>query len=212
MPASGRSREPAKRRNPAAAGAVGLVRIGGGRWKRTRLPVADRPGLRPTPSRVRKTLFDWLGHDLSGWTVCDAFAGSGALGLEAGSRGAASVTLWEQDPVLVAALKALCRQLDPDARTLAVSRGDGIAALRRVPASSCDLVLLDPPFDSGLHDAALAASATLLRTHGFTYLEAPMRWPAERLQTLGLVLLKYLHAGSVHAHLIGRLSVDVVTP
>ena len=61
------------------------VRLIGGRWKRSKLPVADRPGLRPTPSRVRETLFNWLGQDLSGWRVLDAFAGSGALGFEAAS-------------------------------------------------------------------------------------------------------------------------------
>ena len=64
------------------------VRIIGGQWKRSKLPVADAPGLRPTPDRVRETLFNWLGQDLSGWRCLDAFAGSGALGFEAASRGA----------------------------------------------------------------------------------------------------------------------------
>ena len=64
------------------------VRIIGGQWRRSKLPVADRPGLRPTPDRVRETLFNWLGADLSGWRCLDAFAGSGALGFEAASRGA----------------------------------------------------------------------------------------------------------------------------
>ena len=186
------------------------MRIIGGNWKRTRLPVPDRPGLRPTPSRVRKTLFDWLGHDLSGWTVCDAFAGSGALGLEAGSRGAAHVTLWERDAVLAASLQVLCRRLDPDALTLRVERGDGVAGLRSLPAGSCDLVLLDPPFDAGLHDAALAAAAVAIRPLGRIYLEAPSRWPAERLHALELVPLKYLHAGSVHAQLLGCSNMPMV--
>lgn len=70
----------------AAAGA-GEVRIIGGQWRRTRLNVAQRPGLRPTPDRVRETLFNWLGQDLTGWRCLDAFAGTGALGLEAASRG-----------------------------------------------------------------------------------------------------------------------------
>ena len=192
------------RAKPAPA-AAGLVRIIGGRWKRTPLAVADRPGLRPTPSRLRKTLFDWLGHDLTGWRVCDAFAGSGALGLEAGSRGAASVTLWERDAALVASLKELCRRLDPDAATLRVERGDGVAALRRLPPGGTDLLLLDPPFDAGLHEGAVTAAANALRAHGRIYLEAPARWPDERLQMLGLVILKHVQAGSVHAHLIGRL-------
>ena len=69
------------------------VRIIGGQWKRSKLPVADAPGLRPTPDRVRETLFNWLGQDLEGWRCLDAYAGSGALGFEAASRGADAVVL-----------------------------------------------------------------------------------------------------------------------
>src|SRR3954465_15139209 len=88
------------------------VRIIGGHWKRTRLDVPDRPGLRPTPDRVRETLFNWLGQDLSGWRCIDAFAGTGALGFEAASRGAAEVLLVEQDPDLVALLRATQSKLE----------------------------------------------------------------------------------------------------
>ena len=77
------------------------VRIIGGQWKRSKLPVADKPGLRPTPDRVRETLFNWLGQNLGDWRVLDAFAGSGALGFEAASRGAATVLLLERDADLV---------------------------------------------------------------------------------------------------------------
>ena len=87
------------------------VRLIGGLWKRSKLPVADRPGLRPTPDRVRETLFNWLGQDLTGWRCLDAFAGSGALGLEAASRGASSVTLLEQDPALARGLRATVQRL-----------------------------------------------------------------------------------------------------
>ena len=83
------------------------VRIIGGQWKRTKLPVADKPGLRPTPDRVRETLFNWLGQDLTGWRCLDMFAGTGALGLEAASRGAAEVHLFETDAALVAQLQQL---------------------------------------------------------------------------------------------------------
>eukprot|EP01137_Pigoraptor_chileana_P013517 Opistho-2@67118 len=72
------------------------VRIIGGQWKRSKLPVANKPGLRPTPDRVRETLFNWLGQNLDGWRVLDAFAGSGALGFEAASRGADEVLLLER--------------------------------------------------------------------------------------------------------------------
>ena len=88
---------------PAAAApkGAGEIRISGGAWKRTRLPVAQRPGLRPTPDRVRETLFNWLQPVLPGATVLDLFAGSGALGLEAVSRGAAQAILVERDPAQV---------------------------------------------------------------------------------------------------------------
>src|SRR3954466_10716767 len=99
---------------PGRRRAAHEVRIIGGLWKRTRLPVADKPGLRPTPDRVRETLFNWLGQDLEGWRCVDAFAGTGALGLEAASRGAAQVVLVEQDPDLVATLRALKAKLGAD--------------------------------------------------------------------------------------------------
>ncbi|MEO7885888.1 MAG: RsmD family RNA methyltransferase, partial [Polaromonas sp.] len=78
----------------------GEIRIIGGLYKRTKLPVPNKPGLRPTPDRVRETLFNWLGQDLTGWRCIDVFAGTGALGFEAASRGAADVLLCEQDPSL----------------------------------------------------------------------------------------------------------------
>src|SRR5512133_584985 len=87
------------------------VRIIGGQFKRSKLQVADKPGLRPTPDRVRETLFNWLGQDLSGWRCLDAFAGTGALGFEAASRGAKEVLLVEQDTALVLQLKRIQTQL-----------------------------------------------------------------------------------------------------
>src|SRR5206468_12965839 len=91
------------------------VRIIGGQWKRSKLPVADSPGLRPTPDRVRETLFNWLGQDLSGWRCLDAFAGSGALGFEAASRGAAEVVLVERDPRIVRSLRESQQRLQATA-------------------------------------------------------------------------------------------------
>src|SRR6478609_4312022 len=103
---------PAKPANPAKlAKAPHFVRIIGGQWKRTRLAVADKPGLRPTPDRVRETLFNWLGQDLGGWRCVDAFAGTGALGLEAASRGAADVLLIEADGELVDLLRSVAKRL-----------------------------------------------------------------------------------------------------
>ncbi len=183
------------------AGPPRQVRIIGGQWRRTPLPVADRPGLRPTPDRVRETLFNWLGQDLTGWRCIDAFAGTGALGLEAASRGVAEVLLVEQDAGLAWQLQALKERLQ--AQAVQVRRGDGVAALAARPAGSADLVLLDPPFDAqALFAPALAAAARAMRPGGFVYLEAPAAWDAAALAAAGLVLHRHLKAGAVHAHLL----------
>jgi 16S rRNA (guanine966-N2)-methyltransferase len=178
------------------------VRIIGGQWKRTKLPVSDKPGLRPTPDRVRETLFNWLGQDLSGWKCVDAFAGSGALGFEAASRGAADVLLVEQDPQLVAQLRAVQARLD--ATAVRIERANGLSVLARLPAGGIDLVFLDPPFDANIHDKALAAAAAALAAEGFIYLESPTAWNEEALAPLGLEAVRRLRAGAVHAHLLRR--------
>ncbi|MDP2035075.1 MAG: 16S rRNA (guanine(966)-N(2))-methyltransferase RsmD [Polaromonas sp.] len=180
----------------------GEIRIIGGQYKRTKLPVPDKPGLRPTPDRVRETLFNWLGQDLSGWRCIDVFAGTGALGFEAASRGAAAVLLCEQDAALVARLKAL--QLKLQATMVQVERGDGIALLRRQPPGSQQLVFLDPPFDSPLFESALKAAAQAVAEPGYVYLEAPKAWDDEALAAYGLKLHRSGKAGAVHFHLLVR--------
>ncbi len=182
--------------------AAGEIRIIGGLWKRTRLPVAQRPGLRPTPDRVRETLFNWLGQDLTGWHCLDAFAGTGALGLEAASRGAAAVQLVENDAALVAQLHKLQARLV--ATAVRVQRGDGIAALKHAAPASLHLVLLDPPFDSALFEPALQAAAQAVAANGYVYLEAPQAWTDEALAPFGLTVHRHLKAGAVHAHLLQR--------
>jgi 16S rRNA (guanine(966)-N(2))-methyltransferase RsmD len=147
------------------------VRVIGGSWKRSKLPVADRPGLRPTPDRVRETLFNWLGQALAGWRCVDAFAGSGALGFEAASRGAAEVVLLERDPVLVASLVATKERLQ--AAAIRVERADALQWLGRAPAGAFDLVFLDPPFDSALLAPALLAAERVVAGGGLIYLEGP---------------------------------------
>lgn len=179
------------------------VRIIGGRWRRTLLPVLERPDLRPTPDRVRETLFNWLGQDLTGWRVVDAFAGTGALGLEAASRGAADVLLIEQDAALAANLQTLKQRLMAD--TVRVQRGDGVALLAALTAASLDLALLDPPFgQQALVEPALRAAARAVRTGGFVYLESSNRCGDQMLAGLGLALHRHLKAGAVHAHLMRR--------
>jgi 16S rRNA (guanine966-N2)-methyltransferase len=162
--------------------------------------VLDRPGLRPTPDRVRETLFNWLGRDLTGWRVLDAFAGSGALGFEAGSRGASVVVLLERDAVLARSLLATKDRLNADG--LQVHVGDALAWMSDAAQGGprFDLVLLDPPFDAGLHGRAVDAALGLLAPGGWLYVEAdrPLDPPA------GCEPHRRLHAGAVHAHLWRR--------
>lgn len=174
------------------------VRIIGGRFRRTRLAVADRPGLRPTPDRVRETLFNWLGQDLAGWRCLDAFAGSGALGLEAASRGAGHVLMIERDPSLASMLKRAVQRLD--ASTVEVVCADAIDVLARQSPGTFDLVLLDPPYASDLLAPALRKAAELVTATGFLYLESAA--PPEPPTGWGVV--RQLRAGAVHAALLVR--------
>ena len=176
------------------------LRIIGGRWKRSKLPVADKPGLRPTPDRVRETLFNWLGQDLTGWRCLDAFAGSGALGFEAASRGAAEVLLLEQDAELVRCLQDSRRRLQAEA--IRVERADAVAWMARAPAGSFDLVLLDPPFDGDLAARALPQAVRLAAPEAFIYLEARQALPAP---PSGWLMHRQGRAGAVHFHLLRRV-------
>jgi len=178
------------------------VRIVGGAWKRSKLPVADRPGLRPTPDRVRETLFNWLGQSLDGWRCVDAFAGSGALGFEAASRGALDVVLIERDAVLVASLKAVQQRLG--GQNVRVERADALQWLARAAERSVDLVFLDPPFDSNLLAPALAAAASIVADGGFVYVEAPAAVDADAAAALGLAPHREGRAGAVHFHLLRK--------
>jgi 16S rRNA (guanine(966)-N(2))-methyltransferase RsmD len=183
------------------------VRIIGGQWKRTKLPVPDKPGLRPTPDRVRETLFNWLGQDLTGWRCLDAFAGSGALGLEAASRGAAQVVMVEQEPTVVVQLQGLQARLQAD--RVQIMRADGLAVLKQQPAGSWHLIFLDPPFDAEFFDQAVHAAAQAVAPEGLVYLEAPRPWPDAVLRPMGLRVHRYLKAGQVHAHLLAPLSASM---
>lgn len=185
---------------PARRGLPNQVRIIGGLWKRTPLPVAERPGLRPTPDRVRETLFNWLGQDLTGWHCVDAFAGTGALGLEAASRGAGDVLLVEAEGALVDQLRGIVKKLA--AGNVRVQRGNALSVLAAQPAASLDLVFLDPPFDADLFDKALAAARPALREQGFVYLEAPTEWQGEALARHRLERVRHMRAGAVHGHLL----------
>jgi 16S rRNA (guanine966-N2)-methyltransferase len=162
------------RRNAATArpGPVGRIRVIGGRWRGTKLAVPEAAGLRPTSDRVRETLFNWLMPVLPGAHVLDLFAGSGALGLEAASRGAARAVLVERDAALAAGLRATVARLQ-DSGAVEVVQSDAIAWLATQPDASFDLAFVDPPFAAGLWGAALAALLPKLRDRAWLYVESP---------------------------------------
>ncbi len=171
--AHGSTRLPFDPMNPRAkAGGHGSVRIIGGRWRNTRLQVPDKPGLRPTSDRVRETLFNWLQPVLPGARVLDLFAGSGALGLEAVSRGAASARLVEADAQLAQALEGAAKRLDA-ASQVQVHRGDALAFLRQDAGAPYDIAFVDPPFAAGLWPAVLEALPARMAADAWLYVESP---------------------------------------
>ncbi|MBW8312559.1 MAG: 16S rRNA (guanine(966)-N(2))-methyltransferase RsmD [Rhizobium sp.] len=149
----------------------GTVRIIAGQLRGSKLPVPDRPGLRPTSDRVRETLFNWLQPKLPGARVLDLFAGTGALGFEAASRGAAAVRLVERDPGLAQGLRDSAARLK--AASVAVDTTDALAWLRRAPDQAFDLVFLDPPFEAGLWEPAAALLGPWLAPGAWIYVETP---------------------------------------
>ncbi len=179
------------------------MRIIGGQYKRTPIPLPAVPGLRPTPDRVRETLFNWLAHlrpDTESLRGLDLFAGSGALGFELASRGAARVMLIERDARAVAALHALRAKLA--ATQIEIITGDALAVAARLPAASFDLVFLDPPFAADLLRSALAAASRLLAPRGLIYAESGDPLAPALLETLALRLIRNDCAGQVFFHLL----------
>jgi len=152
----------------------GQVRIIGGRWRNTRLAVPDLEGLRPTSDRVRETLFNWLMPRLPGARVLDLFAGSGALGLEAVSRGAVSACLVERDPGMAARLREQVAKLGAEGQ-VQVQQEDALRWLAQVPAARFDIAFVDPPFAAGLWNQVLAALPVHLAEDAWLYVEAPQQ-------------------------------------
>lgn len=175
------------------------VRIIGGRYKRTPLPVIDTPGLRPTPDRVRETLFNWLGHlwqnEFTDLHALDLFAGTGALGMEAASRGFGRVTLIENDSRAAAALeKTRTRLAANHVRLLRTDAYRFVASNR----DKYDLILLDPPFGSDRLNELLHQTPNHLKPDGLIYVEtgAPLNVPD------ALQLVREGHAGAVYFYLL----------
>jgi 16S rRNA (guanine(966)-N(2))-methyltransferase RsmD len=187
------------------AGAPRQVRIIGGAWKRTPLPVAVLPGLRPTPDRVRATLFNWLAHlrpDFAALRGLDLFAGTGALGFEFASRGAARVTLVEREPLLLEQLRTTRSRLA--ATRIEILAGDALAATARLPRAAFDVVFLDPPFDAGLLEPALAAIVPLLAPGALVYVEAAAARAGEQVPAPGYRSVRSGRAGRVAFDLLAR--------
>ena len=179
------------------------VRIVGGSWRSRVIVFPDLPGLRPTPDRVRETLFNWLGQDLTGKHCLDLYAGSGALGFEAASRGAASVTMVERAPRASRALQANAALLG--AHRLNIVCGDALEFLVQRPRLAWfDIVFLDPPFELGIPGDLWPRLLEVLAESGVVYLESE----AEFAGHPQLHVLKRGHAGAVHYHLLGRTRDD----
>lgn len=180
------------------------VRIIGGLWRRSTLPVLPLEGLRPTPDRVREVLFNWLGQDLEGWHCLELFAGTGVLGFEAASRGAIQVTMVERHPKLVRSLEAVKARLKAEAVT--VVRADALDWLRATPALPHDLVLLDPPYHAHWLERMLPLLQAWLAPGGSIYAEGEFALSDEWLDgcgAAGLAVIRAGQAGQVHYHLLG---------
>jgi 16S rRNA (guanine966-N2)-methyltransferase len=178
--------------NPQSAG---RIRIVGGIWRSRLIGVPSRPGLRPTPDRVRETLFNWLGQHLDGLACLDLFAGSGALGFEAASRGAARVVMVESDQTTIGTLRASRAALD--AERVEIVSSDAFAYLATV-RERFDVVFLDPPFRQNVLPAALEALPSCLAQDARVYVEAasplsaPEPWRELRRKRAGQVSYQLL--------------------
>jgi len=173
------------------------VRIIGGAWRSRLVRFPDAADLRPTPDRVRETLFNWLGQDLSGKRCLDLFAGSGALGFEALSRGAAGVVMVETSRAAHSALRESATRLGAGDR-LKLVHGDALHFIATSGQGGYDVVFVDPPYGSGLAGKALGRLPGLLARGGVVYIESesPLAlgppWRARR----------HGRAGAVHYQLI----------
>ncbi len=182
---------------PAAASKTCEVRIIGGSLRSRRIRFVERPGLRPTPDRVRETLFNWLGQDLEGQDCLDLFAGSGALGFEAASRGAHRVLMVERDAAAARTLQTNREVLAVDA--VEVMRADALEFLKHHRARY-DVVFLDPPFADDCWPQLLALLPQCLKPGALVYCER-----AEPLDAVpGWKIVKAGRAGQVSHQLLKR--------
>lgn len=200
-----RRRLPAPRSRRAAVSpgkGGGKLRIIGGHFRRRQLAVPDSPGLRPTPDRVRETLFNWLAFEIAGHRVLDLFAGTGALGFEALSRGAAHAHFVEAEPFVACAIETNLSALDATGR---VTTQDAIRFLSGT-ATPFDIVFLDPPFRQGL----AAPACELLESRGWLAVDAWVYIETEAELTpkvpASWTLHREVRAGDSHGRLYRRIA------
>lgn len=155
-----------------ASGKRNQIRLIAGQWRGRKVDFAPVPGLRPTPDRVRETLFNWLARDLRGARCLDLFAGSGALGLEARSRGAAEVVLLDRHRLVTQQLREQITRIGMD--SVSCHQADALDWLAHNDRPF-DVAFVDPPFADALWDSVLAglARAGTMRPEGKVYVEAP---------------------------------------
>ena len=184
------------------------VHIIAGLWKRTPITVVDAPGLRPTPDRVRETVFNWLTFLYQGnWQdkrCLDLYAGSGALGFEAASRGAALVTMVEAHSPAVHQLEALRTKLQ--AQQIQIIRGDARVVAAKLASAEFDLIFLDPPFHRDLLTTILPECIRVLREDGYLYIEAEISLSINDLPEClnNWQVIRCDKAGKVFFHLLQR--------
>jgi 16S rRNA (guanine966-N2)-methyltransferase len=176
------------------------IRIVGGQYRRTPIEVIDAPGLRPTPDRVRETLFNWLSHlwgaNFDDKRILDLFAGSGALGFEAASRGCGHVAMVERHAPAVANLRALREKLD--AAAVHIHAGDALILLRRLASPPFDLILLDPPFGQDFLARLWPLLPAALAPYALVYVESEKPLAAPQ----GFEIIRQDKAGVVYYGLL----------
>lgn len=180
-------------------GAAHRVRIIGGVWKRSPLEVIEAPGLRPTPDRVRETLFNWLGRSLEGSVCLDLFGGTGALGLESASRGASRVVIVESHRQAAQSIAQSIARLR--ATQVELLRREALPALEDLQRAGLrfDLVFLDPPFGQAWIERVLPVLPEVLAQEALVYCECEGKMPA---WPAGYEVLRAARAGQVHYHLL----------
>ena len=187
------------------------VRIIGGKWRGKKIGFPEVPGLRPTPDRVKETLFNWLMHDIADSRCLDLFAGSGSLGIEACSRGAKAVVLVEQQPKVVQTLKQTLDAFGVDAG-IAVVNASALLWLKQNASAAFDVVFLDPPFQEGLLMPALKLlqEHRWLHANSLVYVEYAVETDVTEIK-LCWEIVKHKKMGAVECALLKPLAMSLLS-